>query len=118
MMETTQDKISPWKGNDDAFVQMYDESVVISGTRQDGNFKQTIEVALFVDYTDDPTNDDMIDTTIEYIHLCCRPEDVAFILKLRRGDLIERTTVNGRKYSVQEVKRDYVMGWTITARSI
>lgn len=97
---------------------MYDESVVISGKRPTGNFKQTIEVALFVDYTDDPTNEDMIDTNIEYIHMCVKVKDVAFATRLQRGDMIERTTVNGRKYSVQEVKRDCVMGWTITARSI
>ena len=118
MIDTTQYNTSPWKGNDNAFDVMYDESVVISGTRTDGNFKQTIEVALFVDYTSDPTGEDMLDTDCEYIHLCCRPEDVAFLLKLKRGDVIERTAYNGIKYAIQEVKRDYVMGWVITARSI
>ena len=97
---------------------MYDESVVISGTRPAGGFKQTIDVALFVDYTDDPTTDGMMDTDCEYIHLCCNPKDVAFLVKLQRGDTVERTAFNGIKYKIQEVKYDGLMGWTITARSI
>ena len=109
---------SPWTDNDAAFFPMYDESVVISGKRPDGAFRQTIEVALFVDFTDDPTTDEMMDTDCEYVHLCCNPKDVAFLLKLRRGDTIERTAFNGVRYQVQEVKRDATTGWTITARSI
>ena len=109
---------SPWKDNDNAFIQMYDESVVISGKRPDKTFSQTIEVALFVDFTDDATSDEMIDTDCQYIHLCCKDKDMAFLLKLQRGDMIERTAYNGIKYKIQEVKHDSLMGWVITARSI
>ena len=109
---------SPWKDNDNAFIQMYDESVVISGKRPDKTFSQTIEVALFVDFTSDPTSDEMMDTDCQYIHLCCKDKDMAFLLKLQRGDMIERTAYNGIKYKIQEVKHDSLMGWVITARSI
>lgn len=53
---------SPWKDNDVAFAPMFDESVVISGTRPTGNFKQTIRVAFFVDFTGDPMSDETMDT--------------------------------------------------------
>lgn len=109
---------SPWKDNDDAFTQMYDESVVISGTRGSKAFKQTIEAAVFVDYTGGATTDDMMDTDREDIHICCKPEDVAFLLKLQRGDMVERTAYNGVKYKISEVKRDAVAGWCIDARNI
>lgn len=109
---------SPWRDNDDAFTDMFDESVVLSGTRPTGNFKQTIKVALFVDYVPDSMSEDIMDTNIEYIHLCCNSKDVAFLVKLQRGDTIERTEYNGLKYKVQEVKHDGLMGWVITARSI
>jgi len=59
-----------------------------------------------------------MDTEREDIHLVCRGEDVAFLLKLRRGDTIERTAYNGVKYRIKEVKNDSVMGWVITARSV
>lgn len=109
---------SPWANNDNAFKEMYDESIVISGTRPTETFKQTIETSVFVDLTGDPTSDDMMDTSFEQIHVCCKVKDLAFLLKLQRGDMIERTAYNGIKYKIQEVKHDQVMGWVITARSI
>lgn len=97
---------------------MFDESVVLSGTRPTGTFKQTIKVVVFADYMPDPASDDMLDTNVECIHICCQSKDVAFLVKLQRGDTIERTEYNGVKYKIQEVKHDGAMGWVITARSI
>lgn len=63
---------SPWTDIDDAFKQMYTESIVISGRRGSQQFKQTIEAAVFIDNTGDATSDDMMDTNMEFLHICCK----------------------------------------------
>jgi len=109
---------SPWIDNDKAFAPMFTESIVISCKRSNKTIKQTIEAAVFVDMTGDAISDNTLDTDREDIDIVCRKEDWAFVQKLLRGDSIERTEVNGVKYSVKEVKHDSIMGWVITARSI
>lgn len=109
---------SPWIDNDKAFAPMFTESIVISCKRSNKTIKQTIEAAVFVDMTGDAISDNTLDTDREDIGIVCRKEDWAFVQKLLRGDSIERTEVNGVKYSVKEVKHDSIMGWVITARSI
>lgn len=97
---------------------MFTESIVISGLRDDKQFRQTIEAAVFVDMTDDAISEEGIDSDRESINICCNQKDYAFIQKLLRGDLIERTMFNGVKYKIKNVKHDNTMGWVISARSI
>ena len=104
---------SPWTDNDVAFEPMFTESVVIIHKDE----KQTIEAAVFVDSTDDAAIDDALDTDIEQIRVVCKKKDWGYISKLRRGDTVERTAVNGVKYKVQEIKNDFLMGMCILARS-
>lgn len=108
---------SPWKNIDEAFEPMFTESVVISGRRGDKAFRQTIEAAVFIDMTGDALTDDAIDTDREDIDIVCRRKDYAFVQKLVRGDLVERTAYNGIKYAIKEIKNDAVMGLVISARS-
>lgn len=108
---------SPWIDNDKAFAPMFTESIVISGKRGNKTFRQTIEAAIFVDMTGDALTDDAIDTDREDINIVCRKKDYAFVQKLVRGDLIERTAYNGIKYAIKEIKNDSVMGLVINARS-
>ena len=109
---------SPWTDSNEAYGPMFTESVVISGTRETGTFKQTIQAAVFVDITGDALTDDAMDTDMETINICCNVSDYAFVQKLLRGDTVERTEVNGVKYKIKSVKRDDVMGWVIQARSV
>ena len=81
-------KISPWKDNDDAFRPMFTESIVLSGIRENGTFKQTIEAAVFTDMTGDAMTDEAIDTDREDINICCNKSDYAFVQKLLRGDTV------------------------------
>lgn len=97
---------------------MFTESVVISGSRGEKQFKQTIEAAVFIDMTGDAISDSALDTDREDIGIICRLRDWAFVQKLLRGDLVERTAANGVRYKVKEVKYDSVMGWVISARSV
>lgn len=108
---------SPWTDNDKAYSPMFTESVVISGTRGQDSFRQTIEAAVFVDNTGDALTDDAIDTDREDIDIVCRRKDYAFVQKLVRGDLVERTAYNGIRYAIKEIKNDAVMGLVISARS-
>lgn len=105
---------NPWKDYDAAFAPMFTESIVL--THQDK--KQTLEVAVFTDNTGDALTEDMMDTDREDIQIVCNKRDWAYVSKLVRGDLVERTEVNGVKYKVSEVKHDALMGWCIYARSI
>ena len=109
---------SPWKDSDKAYAPMFTESIVISGTREDGTFKQTIQAAVFIDMTADAISDEAIDTDRENINICCNQKDYAFVQKLLRGDTIERPEINGVKYKIKSVKHDDVMGLVIQARSI
>ena len=68
--------------------------------------------------TGDAILDEAVDTDMENINICCNQSDYAFIQKVRRGDTIERTEVNGVKYKIKSVKHDDVMGLVIQARSI
>lgn len=108
---------SPWTDNDKAYSPMFTESVVISGTRGQEGFRQTIEAAVFVDNTGDALAEN-IDTDREDIDIVFDMKDWAFVQKLLRGDTVERTTLNGVRYRIQEVKRDFLMGWVVKARSV
>ena len=109
---------SPFQNIEAAFTPMYEESVVIRGTRPDNkSFAQTISAAIFLSMMGDSISEDTMDTDREDIDIVCRERDWAFVQTLRRGDEVERTTYNGVKYSIQEVKRDQTMGWVISARS-
>lgn len=108
---------SPWTDNDKAYSPMFTESVVISGTRGQDSFRQTIEAAVFVDNTGDALAEN-IDTDREDIDIVFDMKDWAFVQKLLRGDTVERTTLNGVRYRIQEVKRDFLMGWVVKARSV
>lgn len=109
---------SPWIDIDEAFYPMFTESMVISGKHGQNEFRQTIEAAVFVDMTGDAFEDNAVDTDREDINVVFNKKDWAFVQKLLRGDLIERTMVNGVKYKIQEVKHDSLMGWVVKARSI
>lgn len=109
---------SPWTDNDKAFAPMFTESVIISGKRGQEVFKQTIEAAIFLDMTGDALADNTIDTDREDINVVFDKKDWAFVQKLLRGDLIERTMMNGLNYKIQDVKHDSLMGWVVKARSI
>lgn len=97
---------------------MFTESIVISGRRDGKEFRQTISAAVFTDMTGDPLAEEAVDTDREDINITCSRSDWAFVQKLLRGDLVERTETNGLKYRVKTVKNDSVMGWVIQARSI
>ena len=105
---------SPWKDNDVAFEPMFTESIVLTHK----NEKQSIEAAVFIDNTADSIVDEALDTDFEEIKVVCKRKDWGYVSKLVRGDLVERTEVNGVKYKVQEIKNDSLMGICILARSI
>lgn len=105
---------SPWKENDDAFMPMFTESIVLTHQKQ----KQTISAAVFTDNTGDALADDNLDTDREDIQIVCKRKDWAYISKLTRGDVVERIEVNGLKYRISDVQQDALMGWCIYARSI
>lgn len=109
---------SPWTDNDKAFAPMFTESIIVSGQRGQDTFRQTIETAIFVDMTGDALAESNVDTDREDINVVFNQKDYAFVQKLLRGDLIERTMMNGIKYKIQEVKHDSLMGWVVKARSV
>lgn len=109
---------SPWIDNAEAFAPMFTESIVVSGKRNDKSFRQTIDTTVFVDMTGDSLDDSTVDTDREDIDIVFNQDDWAFVQKLKRGDVVERTMFNGIKYKIQEVKHDNVMGWVVKARSI
>ena len=106
--------VSPWKDFDEAFESMFDESVVITHEGE----RQTLKAAVFIDNTGDALTDAGMDSDREDIQIVCEKKDWAYVQKLRRGDTVRRSEINGVTYKVSEVKNDYLMGWCIYARSV
>lgn len=75
-------------------------------------------MSVFLDNTADALLDDTMDTDREDIYIVGRKRDWGYVSKLTRGDTIQRTTVNGVRYAVSEVKHDGLLGWCIHARSV
>lgn len=106
--------ISPWKNNEDAFCTMFDETVMVSFTRNNVENKQSIKVNIFLDNTEMPIDDNVMDSNIEQLLLIIKQKDWAFCKTLARGDTITRN--NGKQYGVMSVNDDELMGLVITAR--
>ena len=93
---------------------MYAESVVIEHEAK----RQTLRAAVFTDNTGDSLVDDTLDTDREDIQLVFDRRDWGYVSKLQRGDVVIRTSSNGMRYKIAEVKYDHLMGWCILARSV
>ena len=109
---------SPFDFDNPAFVPMFNESVIINGTRSDGSFQQTIRCCVFSDATGDPLAEDSLDTDAETITLVLQKRDWAFAETLRRNDTILRSDATGQRYKIQSARRDAVQGFVIRARSV
>lgn len=98
---------------DSAFEPMYSEPVVI--TLKDGT-RQTLEACIFDDSTDDPISDSALDSVGERIQLIFKRSNITFLKTIKRGDIIERQGVGGKKYTVQDSSMDDPYSWVIRAR--
>lgn len=104
----------PFADIEQAFNPFYQECVVLE--KKDKSIRQTIFCNVFTDNTDeDVISDQNIDTTREVMTFLCLPKDWGFIQKITRGDIVERPKYN-KKYAVQTVLNDGVMGIVIKAR--
>lgn len=103
----------PWD-IEDAFEPMFDESVWLEAA--DGR-KTTTKAAVFTDNTAEPLDADMMETECEQVNFIVKRADWPFARALRRGDVVKRMDVNGKKYAVQDVVEDEVFGLVIKARS-
>lgn len=106
---------SPWKDNGNAFDPMYDECIAIQPKT---GLKTTRRCCVFLDNTADTLAEDLQETDREDIILAFRDCDAKYINSLRRGDVVIRPECNGKKYTVQVVTRDCVLGLIVKARSI
>ena len=109
---------SPWKDIDDAFNNMFDETVVVKCKRDNEEFSQTLNVYISVNMTDETILDDALETDREEISLLVVKSDWAYLDKIQRGDLIVRYLQTERKYRVVSIDYDAVMGYSIIAREI
>ena len=105
---------SPFNNFDKAFDAMFTETVMVSFTRNNVENKQSIKVNIFLDNTEMPIDDNVMDSNIEQILLIIKQKDWAFCKTLARGDTITRN--NGKQYGVMSVNDDELMGLVITAR--
>lgn len=113
-------KNNPWMIDADGFDVMYDETITVSGQRKDVEvfeFQTSVQVCIFTDNTDDSFSDDMMDTETESIHIAFRKNDWQFAKSLKRGDVIVRSQFCEKKYVVQSVKQDCLLGYVVIARS-
>lgn len=104
----------PFKSIDKAFEPMMTEEVVV--VTPDGQ-RQTIKAFVAVDNTGDPLCDEMMDTDREDINVTARAEDWYTVTKLERGAKLERPQLGNKKYAVQDVVMDSIMGLIVKARS-
>lgn len=94
---------------------MYDECIALTSIKNGIN--QTIKCCVMIDNTADVDSQDFLDSQNEQIIVCCRKEDFCYVSKLTRGDSVVRH-VGNKKYCVQEVTEDYLLGLIIKAKSV
>ena len=108
---------SPWDISEKAFEPMFDESVIISCTRNGQETSQTVKCFVATAATGEPYTEDMIDTARVDMSFSFARKDWAFIQTVRRGDKVTRCGLLKKlSYIVQDVTEDDVMGLVITAR--
>jgi hypothetical protein len=105
---------SPFENIDAAFDVMFTEAITVMINRNGNTHKQTIKANVFLDNTELPLDENIMDSNLEQILIICKPKDWAFCKTLQRGDDIIRN--DGRKYNVMSVNNDELMGYVITAR--
>ena len=105
---------NPFDNIDKAFEPIMDECVSISATNGD---ETTIRVCVFTDNNADPDSNDYLSSEESQINISCRRDDYSFVKTLKRGAIIYRPSTN-KKYAVQELVEDFVMGLVIKAKSI
>jgi len=107
---------SPFYGNQKAFEPFYDEELVVTTK---GGQRQTVKAFVAIDNTADAIADEMLDTEEEQIAISFNRSNWDFLGDLKRGDTIERTCHGAqKKYSVQEVKNDFALGFIVIAKSV
>jgi hypothetical protein len=107
---------SPWKKSEKAYAPMMDEKIVVE--KKSDNTRQTLTVCVFISITDDPFSTEALDANAETITVVTKKCDCDYVRSLRRGDVITRPEMAGRKYTIQQVRKDELMDWIITAREI
>lgn len=108
---------SPWDISEKAFEPMFDESVIISCTRDGHETKQTVKCFVSSAATGDPIADEMLDTERVDLNFSFSRRDWAFLKTVMRGDKVTRYgLVGATEYIVQDVVEDDVLGIVITAR--
>lgn len=103
---------SPFRHIDSAFDVFYDEQIVVEC--KDGR-KQTLQACVMTDNTGDPLSEELVDSEREDLNIVARRCDWAFVQTLARGDKAIRLCTN-KKYVVQEVVEDFVMGLVVKVR--
>jgi len=95
-----------------AFEVFYNEPVKI--TSKDGSLNQTIQCCVFSSTTGDTIENDNFDTTRIDLNFICDRKDWKYVQLLKRGDQLERLRpLKHKKYTVQDIIEDDVMGLVI-----
>ena len=108
---------SPWIDIDNAFDQMFDEDIIVKYKRDGEPCSRTMRVYVTTGITSDTMTDELIDSQSQTISIVSRQEDYAFVMKLKRGDVIVRPMCLNKIYTVEEVKYDELMHLIVIAKS-
>ena len=92
----------------------FDEEMVID--TKDGK-KQTVNCVVMDDITQEPLDENMLDTESTGISITFRRSDWYYIGNIMRGDKIYRPQFN-KWYSVTDVLNDFALGFIVKAREI
>lgn len=101
----------------EAFDALYDDVILVRGTRQGGRtLSQSVQACVFEDSDAEPVADDSMASEARTISVSFRDGEWAhYGERLRQGDALG---FDGTTFRVVSSRRDFVLGWTVKAREV